>query len=82
LKGDLIVGLGGDSVEDSVGDSVGGFAIKLMVQILLWCCSPSHRQIRTVAVWHSHTPNRRVETYILLDDCFPPQNGQITSATG
>jgi hypothetical protein len=30
----------------------------------LWCCSPSHDQIKTVAVRHSHTPNEATSALI------------------
>jgi len=33
--------------------------------------SPSHRQIKTVAVLHSHTPNCQVEASILLVTVSP-----------
>ena len=56
------------------------FPVSMKVNV--WCCSPSHYQIRTVAVVHSHMPNPQVETFILLDDYFFLQNGQITFATG
>ena len=52
---------------------------KLLKKVFLHC---RHRLISTVAVLHSHMPNRQVEAPILLDDCFFPQDGQIASTTG
>jgi hypothetical protein len=40
----------------------------------LWCRSPSRHQIRTVAVQHSHTPNRVSSTVdsVINHTCYTP----------
>jgi hypothetical protein len=69
--------------------SIVAIVLKIIKELLLWVIFLFYGAVHLVTAkseqWLCCTATRQiamVETSILSDDCFPRENGQISSATG